>query len=79
MHHKEFDPKTLACGTIVEGELNMKVRLGILGMTLTSLAALGAANAADIYRGPAGAPGYGPSYAVVNWSGFYAGVNGGGG
>ncbi len=38
-----------------------------------------AANAADMYRAPESAGGYkdGPAYVGVNWSGFYAGVNGG--
>jgi len=50
----------------------MKLRSGILGLTLSSVVAIAAANAADFYNG-----GYkdGPAYAVVNWSGFYAGVN----
>jgi len=57
----------------------MKLRSGILGLTLSSVVALAAANAADIYvpgPGPAGPGGYkdccGPS-----WAGFYVGVNGG--
>jgi outer membrane immunogenic protein len=59
--------------------MNMKLGAGILGCTLASLAALSSANAADMYGGPVGG-GYkdGPSYAVINWSGFYAGINGGG-
>jgi outer membrane immunogenic protein len=56
----------------------MKLRSGLLGLTLTSVVALASANAADIYRAPAGG-GYkdGPAYATVNWSGLYLGVNGG--
>src|SRR5208337_5154757 len=52
----------------------MKFLSGVIGVTLTSVAALSSANAGDMYRGG----GYGPAYAEVNWSGFYAGVNGGG-
>jgi len=38
-----------------------------------------AANAADMYTAPAIAAGYkdGPAYVGVNWSGFYAGIDGG--
>jgi outer membrane immunogenic protein len=56
----------------------MKLRSGLLGLTLTSVVAFASANAADMYRAPA-AGGYkdGPAYATVNWSGLYAGVNGG--
>jgi outer membrane immunogenic protein len=56
----------------------MKLRSGILAMALASTAALASANAADMYRGP-DAGGYkdGPVYVGVNWSGAYAGVNGG--
>lgn len=61
----------------------VKLRSGILGLTLTSALALGAfsANAADIYRrGDGGGFKDEPVYAPVNsWTGFYAGVNGGGG
>ncbi|MGA7326861.1 MAG: outer membrane beta-barrel protein [Rhodomicrobium sp.] len=48
---------------------------GLLGLTLTSATAL-SASASDIYGG-----GYkgAPAYAVVIWSGFYGGINGGGG
>jgi outer membrane immunogenic protein len=47
----------------------------LLGLTLTSASAF-SASASDIYGG-----GYrgGPAYAVVIWSGFYGGINGGGG
>jgi outer membrane immunogenic protein len=59
----------------------MKIfRAGILAFTLTSIVALASANAADIYRAPEpGTGGYkdGPAYVAVNWSGFYAGLNGG--
>jgi outer membrane immunogenic protein len=51
-----------------------KLKLGLLGL-LTSAAAF-SASAADFSRG-----GYkdGPVYAAVDWTGFYAGVNAGGG
>src|SRR5258706_13434174 len=56
-----------------------KCGLGFLGLTLTSVVALVSANAADMYRAPQGVGGYkdGPAFVGVNWSGFYAGVNGG--
>ena len=59
----------------------LKLRSGILGLTLTSALVLAAAsaNAADIYRPDAGG-GYkdGPAYVPVNtWTGFYIGANGG--
>ena len=59
----------------------LKLRSGILGLTLTSALVLAAAsaNAADIYRPDAGG-GYkdGPAYIPVNtWTGFYIGANGG--
>ncbi len=43
------------------------------------IALTAAANAADMYRAPEASGGYkdGPAYVAVNWSGFYAGVNGG--
>ena len=52
----------------------MKLLTGILAAALTGVAALPAANAADMYAG-----GYkgGPAYVGVNWSGLYVGVNGG--
>jgi outer membrane immunogenic protein len=53
----------------------MKFITGLIGLTLTGVAALSSANAGDMYYHGGG---YGPSYAEVNWSGFYAGVNGGG-
>jgi len=57
----------------------MKLRLGLIALTLASVGALTSANAADVYRGPA-AGGYKEvPYAEVDWAGFYAGVNGGGG
>jgi outer membrane immunogenic protein len=52
----------------MEGK-KVKHRLGFIGLVLTSAGALGAAHAGG-YSGPV--------YAVVNWSGFYGGVNGGG-
>jgi outer membrane immunogenic protein len=57
----------------------MKLRSGLLALTLTSVVAIASANAADMYRAPA-VGGYkdGPAYATVNWSGLYVGVNGGG-
>jgi outer membrane immunogenic protein len=54
----------------------MKLVSCIAGLTLTSLAALTAANAADVYRYPGGAVRntyYGPAV----WTGFYLGANGG--
>ena len=52
----------------------MKRCFGLTGLTLTiSLAFTGfSASAADMYS-----PASGPAYVGVNWSGFYAGVNGG--
>jgi outer membrane immunogenic protein len=56
----------------------MTLRTGILAIALASTAALATANAADMYRGPdAGGYKEGPGYVGVNWSGPYAGVNGG--
>lgn len=63
-------------------ELSMKLRHGLAGLTVASVVALTAgANAADLYRAPAGGgyKDFSPPYAALNWSGFYAGVNGGGG
>jgi len=53
-----------------------KTHAGLLGLMLTSAFAF-SASAADLSRGG----GYkdGPSYAAVDWSGWYAGVNAGGG
>ncbi len=58
----------------------MRLPLTFAALTLTSVVALAvSANAADMYRAPAGgykdAP---PPYVGVNWTGFYAGINGGG-
>jgi outer membrane immunogenic protein len=52
----------------------MRLLSGILAATLTGAAALTSADAADMYRGPGMG---GPAYVSVNWSGLYAGVNGG--
>jgi outer membrane immunogenic protein len=55
-----------------------KYRVGLLAFTLTSVAALAAANAADMYvPGPAGPGGYKDAPFVSSWAGFYVGVNGG--
>ncbi len=53
----------------------MKLLSGILGLTLSSVAAFVSASAADMYSGPVGP---GPALALFDWSGFYAGINGGG-
>jgi outer membrane immunogenic protein len=55
----------------------MKLRSGLLGLTLTSVVALASANAADIFRGPAEGGFKDAPFVGVNWSGLYAGVNGG--
>jgi outer membrane immunogenic protein len=56
----------------------MKFRLGIMAFTLTSVAALGSANAADMYRAPEPAMGgYKDGPVAQTWTGFYAGINGG--
>jgi outer membrane immunogenic protein len=56
----------------------MKLHSGILATALASIVGLASANAADMYRGP-DAGGYkdGPGYVGINWSGLFAGVNGG--
>jgi len=54
----------------------MKLLSGILAAMLTSVVALASANAADMY-GSAGGYKDGPAFVAVNWTGFYAGVNGG--
>jgi outer membrane immunogenic protein len=54
-------------------------RAGLLAFTLTSVAALATANAADMYRAPepfAGGYKDGPVYS--NWAGFYVGAHAGG-
>ncbi len=58
----------------------MKLLSGVLAATLSSVVALASANAADMYQPGPAAGGYKdvPAYVAVNWSGFYAGVNGGG-
>lgn len=59
----------------------MKLLSAILGLMLSSVAALVSANAAEMpnaagtYSGPVGP---GPAFVLCDWSGFYAGVNGGG-
>jgi outer membrane immunogenic protein len=52
-------------------------RVGLFAFTLTSVAALASAHAADMYRAPEGG-GYkdAPVYGAA-WTGFYVGVNGG--
>ncbi len=58
----------------------LKLRSGILGLTLASVVALaaGSANAADMYRGEPGGYKDGPVYSpVAGWNGLYVGVNGG--
>jgi outer membrane immunogenic protein len=53
-------------------------RIGLLAFTLTSVAALASANAADIYHAPEPfAGGYKDAPLVQSWTGFYVGVNGG--
>ena len=55
----------------------MKLLSGILGLTLSSVAALASASAADMYRASE-AGGYKDGYApTAVWTGFYAGVNAG--
>jgi outer membrane immunogenic protein len=56
----------------------MKLVSGILGFTLTGVVALASANAADMAP-PAGPGGYKDAPWVATWSGFYAGINLGGG
>ncbi len=76
-------PILLGAATAVvasEGEpLMKKICAGFLGLTLTSAMAL-SAKAADWYGGPQGPACYKDvPYVAVTWTGFYAGVNGGGG
>jgi outer membrane immunogenic protein len=54
-------------------------RVGLLAFTLTSVAALASANAADMYRAPEpfSGGGYKDGPVVQTWAGFYIGVNGG--
>jgi outer membrane immunogenic protein len=56
----------------------MKLRSGLLALTLTSVVAFASANAADMYRAPAPGGYKDTPYVGVNWSGLYVGVNGGG-
>jgi outer membrane immunogenic protein len=52
--------------------------IGLLAFTLTSIAALDAATAGDMYTGSTGAGGYKDTpYVIADWAGFYAGVNAG--
>ncbi len=51
---------------------------GILGLTLTSVVAIASANAADMYRAPAGGYKDTPAYVGVDWSGAYLGGHVGG-
>jgi outer membrane immunogenic protein len=64
----------------LDGVTSMKMyRIGLLAFTLTSVAALASANAADVYRAPepfAGGYKDGPVYS--NWAGFYIGAHVGG-
>jgi outer membrane immunogenic protein len=57
----------------------MKLLSSILGLTLSSVAAIASANAADLYAPVAGPGGYkdGPYVPAPIWSGFYAGISGG--
>ncbi len=57
----------------------MKLLSGIVAAALTAAVAMTSANAADMYSGPIVEPlrEDGPVYVGVNWSGLYAGVNGG--
>ncbi len=53
-------------------------RSTIVWVTALAFAAVGQANAADMYRAPEGGGGYKDSpLPYVNWSGFYIGANGG--
>jgi outer membrane immunogenic protein len=63
----------------LDGVTLMKMyRIGLLAITLTSAAALASANAADMYRAPEPVAGGYKDVPVASWTGFYAGVNGGG-
>jgi outer membrane immunogenic protein len=66
--------------SIVEERWGMSFRTGVFTLTAASALALAvSANAADMYRAPEAVGGYkdGPAYVTADWSGFYAGVNGG--
>ena len=52
----------------------MKILTGILGLTLSSVVALGTANAADLSGGYKD----GPAYAGFDWTGAYIGAHVGG-
>src|SRR5690554_4792716 len=55
-----------------------RVILAGLG-ALAMVSMMGAANAADMARRPQAMPVKAPAYAPYNWTGFYVGINGGGG
>ncbi len=56
----------------------MKLRLTLIGLTLSGLGALSSANAADMYvPGAAGPGGYKDEPYLAPWAGWYAGANGG--
>ncbi len=57
------------------GQINMR-RVISIGIPLFALLAAAQADAADMYRAQGGYRD-GPAYIGTNWSGFYAGVNGG--
>jgi outer membrane immunogenic protein len=52
--------------------------VGLFALTLTNVAALAAANAADMYRAPDPFGGYKDGPAYTSWAGFYIGANLGG-
>ena len=56
--------------------MSMK-RSTIVWAAALAFAAVGQANAADMYRAQEGGYKDAPAYATVNWAGFYAGINGG--